>query len=582
MNVEQRIFISYHRSDSEIARRVRNHLASQGASTWMDEVDIPVGAYWPDEIDKGLAASDTIIGILSAASVESRNVKNEWDWAIQNRKRLVLLQIESCVIPHRYVSINLIDATAQEMPAAIGLVARAAGIEPPPSTPGALPETRYARSGDISIAFQIVSDGPIDLVLVPGYISHIDHMWNEPGWVEFQRGIASTSRLIVFDKRGTGLSDRTMDIPTIEQRMEDIRTVMDAAGSERAVVLGFSEGAPLACLFAATYPERAKALIVYGGYASEVAFTDYPWAPDRKARLAEIEHREQTLHKRWGTQEYAEELVEFFAPSRITDGKLVSWFSMLLRLGGSPGANTALNRTNMDIDIRHVLPTVRVPTLVVHRTGDRACKIEEGRYVANKIPNATFVELQGDDHYPGAGDIDALVDVIATFLRDIDQQASVENEIETILATIMAVQWNPAPLDIGTQSPSDLARQLLAKFRGVEIGESENGILARFDGPARAIRCACEIQQNLASRNLRVQIGLHTGEILLGPELASSLPVQIARELCAKEELGDVVVSSTVKDLVAGSGITFDQHGSHVIDRTTDQLRVFSVILEDQ
>jgi pimeloyl-ACP methyl ester carboxylesterase len=384
----------------------------------MDEIDIPVGAYWPDEIDKGLAASGAVVGILSPAAIESRNVKNEWDWALQNDKRLILVQTALCVIPHRYVSINLIDASAGDLTEALAAVVRVAGVEIAPTSTQAVPQTHYARSGDVSIAYQTVGEGPVDLVLVPGYSSLVENYWLQPKCAQFMRAIASFARLIIFDKRGTGLSDRITGAPTLEERMDDIRAVMDAAGSRQAVLSGYSEGVPLACLFAATYPERTRSLILYAGYASELRQPDYPWGRTREEALASIEREQRTLYERWGTIDFAVEILTEYAPSAANDNEIIAWYAKSLRLSGTPSSALALERMNLEIDIRGLLPSIRARTLVLHRSGDHACPIAGGRYLAEHIPGARLVELPGDDHIPWIGDPKAILQTTEAFVRE--------------------------------------------------------------------------------------------------------------------------------------------------------------------
>jgi pimeloyl-ACP methyl ester carboxylesterase len=406
------VFISYQRSDDDFARLVREHLVAHDVQTWMDRYDIPVGAYWPDEIDAGLTASDIVVGILSPDAVASRNVKNEWDWAIANDRRLLLLQVQPCVIPHRYISINFIDATGPDPAPALLAVRLALGIE---SLAGsdAPPRTQYARSGDVSIAYQVFGDGPIDLVVTPGFVSNVDLIWDEPVIARYHRQLSSFARVTVFDKRGTGLSDRVANVPTLEQRIDDLRAVMDAAGVERAALMGVSEGGPMSIKFAATHPERTIALVLYGAGARHVWAPDYPW----DSTVEELEREEEIILRSWG-EDMHETLVKF-APSIADDAHYITWFARYVRASASPGAAVALQRMNRAIDVRDVLPRINVPALVVHRTGDRDIPIEAARYVASRIPGATLVELPGDDHLPYFGDQDALIETVRSFLNQL-------------------------------------------------------------------------------------------------------------------------------------------------------------------
>jgi pimeloyl-ACP methyl ester carboxylesterase len=404
------VFISYQRGDEAFARQVREHLVAAGVETWMDQHDIPVGAYWPDEIDKGLAASDVVVGVLSPDSADSRNVKNEWDWAIANSKRLVLLMVRPCVIPHRYISINYIDATAPDPETALTALLTTLGVTALDMT---VPQTLYARSGDVNIAYQVVGDGPLDLVVSPGFVSNVELNWEEPRFARFQRRLASFTRLINFDKRGTGLSDRSNVNFTLEERIDDVRAVMDAVSSQRAVVMGVSEGGPMSALFAATYPERTIGLILYGSFASSIRSDDYPWASTPEEYQAINERYRQY----WG---FELDTLEGFAPSVADDEHFRAWYLRYMRLSASPGAAAALNEMNASIDVRHILPTIRVPTLVLHRTGDRDSPIEVGRYIAARIPGARMVELPGNDHFHFIGDQESILVEIEAFVRGLE------------------------------------------------------------------------------------------------------------------------------------------------------------------
>jgi pimeloyl-ACP methyl ester carboxylesterase len=403
------VFISYVRTDGDVARQVRAHLAAVGVRTWMDEYDIPVGAYWPDEIDKGLTASEIVVGILSPEAIASRNVKNEWDWAIQNDKRLLLVRVAPTDIPHRYISINFIDATDPDPTAALASLVAALGIEPVVDT-ATPPRTEYAQSGEVNIAYQVFGEGPFDLVVTPGFVSNLDLMWDNPSIARYWRRLATVARVITFDKRGTGLSDRVTDIPSLEQRVDDLRAVMDAAGVERAALMGVSEGGPLSIQFATTYPDRTRALVLYGADVRNLWAPDFPWAPkieERIARDAEILHT-------WGSDASSD--VSTFAPSMANDHAFIEWFLRFCRASASPGAAVALSQMNRSIDVRPLLGQLDLPTLVVHRTGDRSNPIELGRYLAATIPGAVLAELPGDDHLPWLGDQDALFAVIQEFL----------------------------------------------------------------------------------------------------------------------------------------------------------------------
>lgn len=419
------------------------------------------------------------------------------------------------------------------------------------------PDTLYARSGDVNIAYQVLGNGPIDLVFVMGWVSHLEYFWAEPAFARFLRRLASFSRLILFDKRGTGLSDRVPlnALPTLEQRMEDVHAVMDAVGCERAAICGVSEGGPMSALFAATYPDRTIALTMIGTYARRLRDVDYPWGPTIEQREAYSEE----IERNWGGPVGIEER----APSMAKDPAFRKWWATYLRMGASPGAARALTKMNAEIDVRNVLPSVRVPSLILHRSGDRCLKVEEGRYVASLIPRSRFVELPGDDHLPFAGDQGAILDEIEAFLSGVSH----EDDPERVLATVLFLKSD------------DMARvQLqidreLQWYRGAPLGGGE-GPLASFDGPARAIKCASAIQEFAKRIGVTIRAGLHTGECdRLADGGLGGFAVKIAARVLTFAGEGEVIVSSPVKDLVAGSGITFKQ-----IDGYVEDWRLFDVV----
>ena len=445
------------------------------------------------------------------------------------------------------------------------------------------PETRYAKSGDVNIAYQVLGDGPFDLVLVPGWASHIEHQWEEPSFARFLRRLASFSRLIMFDKRGTGLSDRVSisELPTLEQRMDDVRAVMDAVGSERAALMGVSEGGPMSVLFAATYPQRTAALVLYGTMAKGYADQDYPWALPREAvesNLAAME-KEWGIEREWG-HPYA---LNLFAPSRLNDQRFQEWWAKWGRLAASPGAAIALSRMNMEIDVRHVLPTVRVPTLVVHRKGDRACWVGGARYMAERIPDAKYVELPGDDHFPVVGDADAVLDEAQEFLTGVRPAPEPDRVLATVLFTDIVGSTERAA-QLGDHRWRDLldnyyalARRDLGRFRGREVKTTGDGFLATFDGPARGIRCACAISDEAGRLGLPIRAGLHTGECEIMGEDIGGIAVHIGARVATMAAPGEVLVSSTVKDLVAGSGLRFEDRGSRTLKGVPEEWHLFAV-----
>ncbi len=441
----------------------------------------------------------------------------------------------------------------------------------------AQPTTRYARSGSVSIAYQVVGEGPKDLVFVSGWVSHLESGWDEPLLARFRRRLASFSRLILFDKRGTGMSDRVPDtnLPTLEQRMDDVRAVMDAAGSERAALFGQSEGASMAILFAASYPERTTALVTFGAFACRMRNPEYPWAPSREER----QHLYEIIDRDWGGEVDMSDL----APSLAHDDGFRRRLSTYLRLSASPGAALALARMNTEIDVRNVLPTVRVPTLILHRTGDRDANIEEGRYIAARIPNAKFLELPGPDHLPWVGDQGEVVDEIEEFLTGIRPAPQLDRMLATVLFTdIVGSTERAASLgdkawrDVLDQHHASVRREL-GHFRGQEISTTGDGFLATFDGPARAVRCAVAIRDRLRESGLEVRAGVHTGECERMGDNIGGLAVHIGSRVAGLAAPGEVLASSTVKDLVAGSGIVFEDRGAHSLKGIPGEWRLFQV-----
>lgn len=432
-------------------------------------------------------------------------------------------------------------------------------LDPTPAAPRVIssdakpPDTQYARSGEVNIAYQVVGDGPLDLVFVMGWVSHLEYFWAEPSFARFLRRLASFSRLILFDKRGTGLSDRVPlnALPTLEQRMEDVHAVMDAAGCHRAAICGVSEGGPMSALFAATYPERTIALTMIGTYARRLRDVDYPWGPTLEERNAYLEEMERS----WGGPVGIEDR----APTMAKDPDFRRWWATYLRMGASPGAAKALTRMNAEIDVRSVLPSVHVPSLVIHRNGDQCLKVEEGRYLASLMPRARYVELPGADHLPFVGDQEAILDEMEEFLMG----ARHEDEPERVLATVLFLG--------GADSPRlrAQAERELQWFRGQPQNTANwtDGPLASFDGPARAIKCANAILEHARRLGVELRAGLHTGECdKLASGRLGGFAVDIAARVLEHANPYEVVVSSTVKDLVAGSGINFEPLNSSVAD----------------
>ncbi len=444
-------------------------------------------------------------------------------------------------------------------------------------TPAVPPKTRYAKSGDVHIAYQIVGNGTLDLVVVPPAVSHLELGWEEPSFARFLGRLASFARVIVFDKRGTGLSDRVSerDMPTLEQRMDDVRAVMDSAGSERAAVLGVCDGGSMSALFAATHPTRTLSLALFGTWRAT--------AGNQILRTKEwMRELVETLERTWG-----EGLdLPFYAPSRANDEIYKAWWARLQRLGASPGAACTLLRMNFNIDIGDVLPTIRVPTLVMHRTGDRVCRVEGGRYTAERIPGAKYVELPGEDHLPWVGDQDAVIEEIQEFLTG----ARLGPQPERVLATVLFIDIvgsTQRAAELGDRRWKELierfytvVRHELTRFRGQELDTAGDGVFAAFDGPARGIRCAQRIVEAVRLLDLDVRAGLHTGECESMGDKLGGIAVHIGARVASLAGRGEVLVSGTVKDLVAGSGIEFMPQGVQSLKGVPGEWPLFAVALD--
>ncbi len=444
------------------------------------------------------------------------------------------------------------------------------------------PETQYARSGNINIAYQVVGDGPFDLIFVPGYVTHLELAWKLPTFRPMLAEMATFARLIKFDKRGTGMSDPVSGAPTLETRMDDVRAVMDAVGSPRAALFGLSEGASMSLLFAATYPERTAALVLRSAYARTLWAPDYPWGRTEDDYEREIE-RELRIY---GPREQA--LATVRSLGRFADDELEG-FVDYLRYGASPGMFEALLRMNKDIDIRDVLPVVRVPTLVLHGADDEIVPPEAARYLTGRIPGARLVELPGVGHLALGGAASDRIGVeTSRFLRDVwESGAWDEAESDRVLATVLftdIVDATGKALELGDRKWRELlerhhsvVRRELMRFRGREIDTAGDGFLAAFDGPARAIRCACAVIDRVQELGIDIRAGLHTGECEIADGKVAGIAVHTGARVAANAQGGEVVVSSTVKDLVAGSGIEFDDRGLHELKGIPGEWRLFGV-----
>jgi pimeloyl-ACP methyl ester carboxylesterase len=439
------------------------------------------------------------------------------------------------------------------------------------------PRTQYAKSGRVHIAYQVLGEGPLDLVWTPGWISHVELAWESPANARFFRRLASFGRLIVFDKRGTGLSDAVPvdQLPTLEQRMDDVRAVMDAAGSETAALLGLSEGGPMGLLFAATYPHRTRALVIISSFARSARAPDYKFGTEANA----FEQFLERLDREWGTG------VGFrlLFPSQADDEAMRQWWARFQRLAASPAASVALLRMSFATDVRSILPTIRVPTLILHRAGDRFVPVEHGRYMAEHIPGARFVELAGSDHLPYFGDSEAVLGEIQEFLTGTRDRVEPDRVLATVLFTDIVGSTERAAR-LGDQrwrelleGYYELARRELTRFRGREIDTAGDGLFASFDGPARAVRCAEAIAAGVRSLGIEIRAGLHTGECEVIGDKVGGIAVHIGARVASLARAGEVLVSNTVKDLVAGSGIGFEDRGTQTLKGVPGEWRLFAV-----
>jgi pimeloyl-ACP methyl ester carboxylesterase len=444
------------------------------------------------------------------------------------------------------------------------------------------PEIRYAKNDGVALAYQLVGQGGPPLAYVPGFASNLELSWDNPRYARFLRRLASFSQLVIVDRRGTGLSDRLSvnDLPPIEVLVADLLAVFDDAGVERASLFGFADGADLCGLFAATHPDRTSALILYGASAVEIQTADAPWAwtPAKWQRYLE------ELGEGWGKREYVESVLRWAAPSAYDDPQVRSWFVTYQRLAASPAAVVAIESICRDIDMRPVLASIAVPTMVLHRTGDQIESIEGGRYLSSRIPAASFVELEGDDHLPWAGDQDGLLDEVEDFLTGTRRGPDPDRALATVLftdivgSTARAAALGDANWRNVLEDHYALVRTELARHRGVEIDTAGDGFFATFDGPARAVRCALAIASSSARLDLEVRAGVHTGECDLIDGRIGGIGVAIGARIGASAGASEVLVSSTVKDLTAGSGLLFEDAGEHELKGVPDRWHLYRVV----
>jgi class 3 adenylate cyclase len=438
-----------------------------------------------------------------------------------------------------------------------------------------MPSTHYVKSDDVYIAYQVLGEGSFDLMFVPGFVSNVEAIWQSPNRSTFFRRLASFCRVILFDKRGTGMSDRGSQIFTLEQRMHDVQTILNEVGSERAALFGISEGGPMSLLYAATFPERTSALVLYGSYAKRAWSPDYAfgWKDEQWKRVLDnIEHH-------WGTPQGIS--VTMWAPSIASDPRAAEGLASYFRASASPGAAAAIMKMNRDIDVRHILPATRVPTLILHRTAERGIDVGHARYMAQHIPGAKLVELPGEDHTAWFGDQASILDEVEQFLTGRRHA----HEPERVLATVLFVDIagsTARAATLGDHSWRELletfyarVREVLHQYRGREINTSGDGFLATFDGPARAVRCASAIRDKVRSLNLEVRCGLHTGECELVGNDVAGIAVHTGARVAALAAPGEVLVSQTVRDLVAGSGLVLEEYGTYTLKGVPNEWRLF-------
>ena len=437
-------------------------------------------------------------------------------------------------------------------------------------------EIRYARSGDVNIAYEVSGTGPLDLVLVSGWVSHLEVAREAPENVRLFDRLSDFARLIRFDKRGTGMSDRVdpKDLPTLEQRIDDVRAVLDAVGSRHVALLGMSEGGPMCALFAATYPERTSALIMYGSYARRTAAPGYPFG----VSAADLERYMDRIETEWGTAFD----IETRAPSAAKDSALRELWTRRIQRSASPAAAHALARMNAEVDIRAILPAIRVPTLILHKTGDRVLPVEGARFIASAIPGARFVELPGDDHAPVLADVDLIADLMQEFLTGARPVPHADRVLATVLftdivgSTEKAVALGDDRWRAALERHHAVVREQLGRFRGREIDNAGDGFFATFDGPARSVRCALEIAAAVRPLGLEIRAGVHTGECeILGPKV-SGVGVVTGSRVAALAGPGEVLVTRTVRDLVAGSGLRFADRGEHHLKGIAEPWQLFA------
>ena len=436
-------------------------------------------------------------------------------------------------------------------------------------------DVHYALSGDLRIAYAVFGDGPVDFVFVPGFVSHIENWWEANLSARFFRRIASFSRLIMFDKRGTGMSDQFVGVPTLEERIDDVRAVMETVGSESAFVCGLSEGGPMSVLFSATYPERTRGLVLMGSIVRLLEAPDWPygWPRERFKELLE------EMSESWGQGG----LMNFFLPSLVGDERARRFWVRYQRMGGSPGTARALMEANALIDVRPVLPHVQVPTLVIHRTEERVVPVGNAHYLAEHIPDATLLEQPGDDHLPWLGDADGALDAIEEFVTGSRHHVDEDRILATVLFTDIVDSTRHAA-EAGDRrwrelldAHDDVGVREVERFRGRRVKTTGDGMLAVFDGPVRGVRCAEAVRDAVAELGVEIRAGLHVGECELRGEDVGGLAVHIGARVAGLARPGEILVSRTVRDLVAGSGLRFAERGEHELKGIPDRWQLYAV-----
>lgn len=443
-----------------------------------------------------------------------------------------------------------------------------------------VPETRYARSGEVHIGYQVVGEGEPDLLLVPEFWHSIEAQWEQSDLAAFLHRLSSFGRLISFDQRGTGVSDPVppSEVPSLEQWLDDLTTVLNAAGSDQAVLVGLGGGGMLSMLFAAMYPERTAGLVLVNSFPRISQASDYPWG-----RAPALE--EEVLHVMrtgWGRGV----LLDLVAPSKVGDESFRQWWARYQRLGSSPGTIVRMRRMLDELDVRDVLPSIRVPTLVLHRADNTFVRVEHGRYLAEHIPAARYVEVPGSDYFAFLGNADVFLQEIEQFVKGVARPAEADRVVTTVLFTDI-VGSTQRVVEVGDRPWAELlsghhavVRRELERYRGREVDTAGDGFFATFDGPARAVRCALAIVEAVRPLELEIRAGLHTGEVELVDGARRGLAVHIGQRVLAEARGGEVLVSSTVKDLVAGSGLEFTDRGLHALKGVPEEWRLFHVVAE--